>query len=60
MNKLSKTSVLILLILGLVLITGCVAPPSVARPSDESERSEGGQDEAEIPQDSTEDRKIVK
>ena len=43
-----------------MLISGCGASPSVAPPSDESERSEGGQGEGEIPGDSTEDRKIVK
>lgn len=59
MKKLVRVSIPILLILGLVLISGC-ASPSVAPPSDESERGEGGQGEGEIPEPSTEDRKIVK
>jgi len=56
MNKLLRVSIPILLILGLVLISGCGASPSVAPdvPGD------GGQDEGEIPQDSTQGRKIVK
>jgi len=60
MNKLLRVSIPILLILGLVLIGGCGASPSVAPPSDESERSEEEQGEGEIPGDSTEDRKMVK
>ena len=60
MNSLLRVSIPILLILGLMLITGCGASPSVAPPSGESERSEGGQGEDEIPGDSTQDRKIVR
>jgi hypothetical protein len=60
MNKLVRVSIPILLILGLALISGCGASPSAAPPSDESEHSEGGQGEGEIPEPSTEDRKIVK
>jgi hypothetical protein len=60
MNKLLRFPILILLVLGVVLISGCGASPSVAPPGEESEHSEGGQDEGEIPEDSTEDRKIVK
>jgi hypothetical protein len=60
MNKLLRVSIPMLLILGLVLIGGCGASPSVAPPAEESEHGEGGQDEGEIPEDSTEDRKIVK
>jgi hypothetical protein len=55
MNKLLKLSIPILLVLGLVLISGCASPseaPSV--PGD------GGQDESEIPEESTGDRKIVR
>jgi hypothetical protein len=55
MNKLLKVSTAILLVLGLVLISGCASPseaPSV--PGD------GGQDESEIPEESTGDRKIVR
>src|SRR4030042_1190964 len=56
MNKLLKVSIPILLILGLVLISGCGASPSEAP----SVPGEGGQDEGEIPEEPTEDRKIVK
>ena len=59
MNKLLRVSIPIL-ILGLVLIGGCGALPSIAPPSGESERSEEEQGEGEIPGDSTEDRKIVR
>ncbi|MFO7996590.1 MAG: DUF4349 domain-containing protein [Dehalococcoidia bacterium] len=55
MNKLLKVSTAILLVLGLVLISGCASPseaPSV--PGD------GGQDESEIPEESTGARKIVR
>jgi len=54
MNKLLKVSIAILLILGLVLISGC------ASSSKESVPSEGGRDESEITDELTEDRKIVK
>ena len=60
MNKLLRVSIPTLLILGLVLSVGCGALPSVAPPSGESERSEGGQHEEEVPGDPTQDRKIVK
>lgn len=56
MNKLLRISIPILLILGLVLISGCGASPSEAP----NVPGDGGQDEGEIPEDSTEDRKIVK
>jgi len=56
MNKLLRVSILIVLILGLVLISGCGASPSEAP----SIPGDGGQDEGEIPEGSTEDRKIVK
>jgi hypothetical protein len=56
MNKLLKVSILILLILGLVLISGCGASPSEAP----SIPGEGGQDESGIPDELTKDRKIVK
>jgi hypothetical protein len=59
-TKLLGTSIPILLILGLVLITGCGASPSIAPPSEESERSEGGHSESWIPAELTEDRKIVR
>jgi len=57
MNKLLKVSIPILLILGLALISGCggaspEAPHSIP--------GEGGQDEGEIPEEQTEDRKIVR
>jgi hypothetical protein len=51
-----KVSIPILLILGLVLISGCGASPSVAP----NVPGEGGQDESEIPDEQTKDRKIVK
>jgi hypothetical protein len=55
MNKLLRFSILILLFPGLVLITGCASPSEAPNvPGD------GGQDEGEIPEDSPEDRKIVK
>jgi len=54
MNKLLKVSIPILLILGLMLISGC------ALSTRESEPNEGGRDESEIPDELTEDRKIVK
>jgi len=54
MNKLLKVSIPILLILGLVLISGCALSPR------ESELEEGGQGESEITDELTEDRKIVK
>ena len=60
MRKLLKVSIPVLLILGLVLIVGCGALPSVAPPSEESERSEGGQGEGWTPAALTEDRRIVK
>jgi len=62
MNKLLKLSIAVALVLGLVLIGGCAFSPSGQSqpPSEESERSEGGQHEGEIPEDSAEDRKIVK
>jgi hypothetical protein len=56
MNKLLKVSIPILLILGLVLISGCGASPSEAP----SVPGEGGQDESAIPEEPTQDRKIVK
>jgi len=66
MNKLLKVSILILLILGLVLISGCAgeAIPSIPGKGEEEERSvpaatDGGQDDSENGE-STEDRKIVK
>jgi len=55
MNKLLKVSIPILLILGLVLISGCGASPFVP-----SVPGDGGEDEGQIPEESTEDRKIVK
>lgn len=56
MNRLLRVSIPVLLVVGLVLIGGCGASPSEAPdlPGD------GGQDEGRIPEDSTEDRKIVK
>jgi hypothetical protein len=54
MNKLLKVSIPILLILGLLLISGCALSPR------ESEPNEGGRDESEITDELTEDRKIVK
>ena len=54
MNKLLKVSIPILLILMLVLISGCALSPR------ESEPNEGGRDESEITDELTEDRKIVK
>ena len=68
MNKLLKLSIPILLILGLVLISGCGASPSKA-PSvpDEGGPDEqglapvdGGRDGSELTDDLTEDRKIVR
>ena len=68
MNKLLKVSIPILLILGLVLISGCGASPSEL-PSvpggggQDEERyvpADGGRDESWIPAELTEDRKIVK
>src|SRR4030042_6756495 len=56
MNKLLKVSIPILLILGLVLISGCGASPSEAP----SVPGEGGQEKSEIPDGLTRDRKIVK
>ena len=56
MNKLLKVSIPILLILGLVLISGCGASPEELP----SVPGEGGQDESEITDELTEDRKIVK
>jgi len=55
MNKLLRFSILILLVLGVVLISGCASPSEAPNVP-----GEGGQDEGEIPEDSTEDRKIVK
>jgi len=55
-NKLLKVSIPILLILGLVLISGCGASPSEAP----NVPGEGGRDESEITDELTEDRKIVK
>jgi hypothetical protein len=55
-NKLLKVSVPILLILGLVLISGCAFSPSELP----SLPGEGGQDESWIPAELTEDHKIVK
>ncbi len=67
MNKLLKISILILLILGLVLISGCAFTPSgQSEPSDGGRSEEdllpdnGKGDEGEIPDEVTEDRKIVK
>jgi len=68
MNKLLKVSIPILLILGLVLISGCGASPSElpsvpgkGGPDEESLIPvDGGQDESWIPAELTEDRKIVK
>jgi hypothetical protein len=69
MNKLLKVSIPMLLILGIVLISGCGASPSVA-PSPPGDRggeeglvpasADGGRDESWIPAELTEDRKIVK
>jgi hypothetical protein len=56
MNKLLKVSIPILLILGLVLISGCAFSPSESP----SLPGEGGQDESKITDELTEDRKIVK
>jgi len=56
MNKLLKVSIAVLLILGLVLISGCGASPFSPAP----EPGDGGQDEGAIPEEPTEDRKIVK
>jgi len=56
MNNLLKVSISILLILGLVLISGCGASQSEAP----SVPGEGGQDESKITDKLTEDRKIVK
>ncbi len=72
MNKLLKVSIPILLILGLVLISGCGASPSELPsvpdekgPDEESfsvvpTPADGGHDESWIPAELTEDRKIVK
>jgi hypothetical protein len=72
MNKLLKASIPILLILGLALIGGCGASPSVAPsppgemgPDEESflvvpTTGDGGHDVSWIPAELTEDRKIVK
>jgi hypothetical protein len=66
MNKLLKVSIPILLILGLVLISGCAgsATPSIPGMGEEEERSvpaadDGGQDDSENGEP-TEERKIVK
>jgi len=70
MNKLLKVSIPILLILGLVLISGCGASPSAA-PSIPGEGgrdeeslvpapADGERDESWVPEALTEDRKIVK
>jgi len=59
MDKLFKVLILILLILGLVLISGCGASPS-EKPSDAGQsQSDGGQSSSE-PEEPTKDRKIVK
>ena len=55
MNKLLKVSIPILLILGLVLISGCASTSELP-----SVPGEGGRDEGEITDELTEDRKIVK
>ena len=70
MNKLLKVSILILLILGLVLISGCggASPSELPSIPGEGERDEKGLvvpgweglDESEITDALTEDRKIVK
>jgi len=61
MNKLLRISIPILLILGLVLISGCGASPSAAPPEEESEPGDGGLYPGPSEnEDSTEDRKIVK
>ena len=73
MNELLKVSILILLILGLVLISGCAgflpsgngggSEPSEGGRGEESyvpADTDGGGDESEIPDELTEDRKIVK
>jgi hypothetical protein len=72
MNKLLKVTIPMLLILGIVLISGCGASPSVApSPPGEEGRGEesflvvpttgdGGHDVSWIPAELTEDRKIVK
>jgi hypothetical protein len=74
MNKMLKVSIPILLILGLVLISGCAtfSPSGESEPSEEGRGEEsyvpasadGGQDESWIPSELTtelmEDRKIVK
>ena len=68
MNKLLKVSIPILLILGLVLISGCGASPSElpnvpgGGGSDEERLApaDGGGDNSEITDELTEDRKIVK
>jgi hypothetical protein len=71
MNKLLKVSIPILLILGLVLISGCGASPEAPSIPGEEGRGEesflvvpttgdGGHDVSWIPAELTEDRKIVK
>ena len=66
MNKLLKVSILILLILGLLLISGCAASPLPSVPGEEEEERlvpappDGGRDESWIPAELMEDRKIVK
>jgi ElaB/YqjD/DUF883 family membrane-anchored ribosome-binding protein len=55
MNKLLKVSIPILLILGLLLISGCASTSELP-----SVPGEGGRDESEITDELTEDRKIVK
>jgi len=60
MNRLLRVFILILLILGLALISGCAFSPSGEAPPEEPERGEGWQDEGEIPEDQMEDRKIVR
>ena len=55
MNKLLRFSILILLVLGVVLISGCASPSEAPNVP-----GEGGQDESGIPDELTKDRKIVK
>jgi len=59
MNKLLKVSIAILLILGLVLISGCGTSPSVQPPDEGKYPSDGGQSSSDS-EEPTEDRKIVK
>ncbi|UCG83553.1 MAG: DUF4349 domain-containing protein [Dehalococcoidia bacterium] len=59
MDKLPKVSIVVLLILGLVLISGCGTSPSVQPPDEGKYPSDAGQSSSDS-EEPTEDRKIVK